>query len=266
LAGVKVDVNNIKFSFATQTRLLEIRSLLQQCRLPTDGIEMILEHCIIAVDISKVIAVVALEVHGGSGLLRSLAVTSDYRGRSLGRTLCARIFNHARLAGLERLYLLTLDSENYFASLGFKRVLREEVPAEIQATGQFRSICPATAVCMTRRIGGETIHATAELLGLREDVPGARMWGVSLERTMLTYFEVDANSRFETHRHISEQITMVLSGELFFEVDGATHCIKPGEVIAIPSNVPHAVWTEKLPVTAIDAWSPVMKKYGSARN
>jgi quercetin dioxygenase-like cupin family protein len=87
------------------------------------------------------------------------------------------------------------------------------------------------------------------------------MWAVTLEHTMLTYFEVEPRSRFESHTHESEQITMVLTGELFFEVRGVVHCIGPGEVIAIPSSVPHAVWTEALAVTAIDAWSPVMRKY-----
>ena len=117
---------------------------------------------------------------------------------------------------------------------------------------------------MVRDISGEVIHASTDLLRLRPNVPGARMWAVSLRHTMLTYFEVEPCSRFETHSHESEQITMVLSGELFFEVDGVVHCIKPGEVIAIPSSVPHAVWTEKFAVTAIDAWSPVMRKYKSA--
>jgi quercetin dioxygenase-like cupin family protein len=118
---------------------------------------------------------------------------------------------------------------------------------------------------MARDISGETIHASTELLRLRPDVPGAQMWAVSLEHTMLTYFEVEPRSRFDSHSHESEQITMVLTGELFFEVQGVVHCIKPGEVIAIPSCVPHAVWTEALSVTAIDAWSPVMRKYESAK-
>ena len=82
---------------------------------------------------------------------------------------------------------------------------------------------------------------------------------------MLIYFEVEPHRRFETHSHKSEQITMVISGELFFEVQGVVHRIKAGEVIAIPSSVPHAVWTEELAVTAIDAWSPVMSKYESKK-
>jgi quercetin dioxygenase-like cupin family protein len=43
---------------------------------------------------------------------------------------------------------------------------------------------------------------------------------IALGRAMLTYFELQPHARFESHRHESEQITVVLEGELFFEVDG----------------------------------------------
>jgi mannose-6-phosphate isomerase-like protein (cupin superfamily) len=175
------------------------------------------------------------------------------------------MISHARLLGIERLYLLTTTAERFFTRLGFQRCGRSDAPPEIQATSQFRSVCPTSAVCMARDLGREVIHATTELLPLRPDVPGARMWAVSLEHTMLTYFEVAPHSRFEPHSHASEQITMVLSGELFFEAQGIIHRLKPGEVLAIPSSVPHAAWTEGAAVAAIDAWSPVMRKYGAAK-
>ena len=35
-------------------------------------------------------------------------------------------------------------------------------------------------------------------LRLAPDVPGARAWGVALDKTMLTYFEVEPHSRFAT--------------------------------------------------------------------
>ena len=98
-------------------------------------------------------------------------------------------------------------------------------------------------------------------LELAPDVPGAKAWGVALQHTQLTYFEVEPDCRFERHRHASEQITMVLEGELWFELEEATYCLKPGEVIAIPSNVPHAVYTTHMRAKAIDAWSPVMARY-----
>jgi N-acetylglutamate synthase-like GNAT family acetyltransferase len=259
-------MKDIKYSSPTGGDLPAIQALLTDCHLPTDGIELLADNCIVAKAAdSKLVGTIALEPYGQSALLRSLAVTPDCRGRSLGRNLCARIVSHARLLGVEYLYLLTTDAERFFETLGFKRIAQGKAPAQIQATTQFRSLCPKSAVCMARDISAEVIHASTESLRLRPDVPGAKMWAVSLQHTMLTYFEVNPLSRFETHSHESEQITMVLSGELFFEVQGIVHCIKPGEVIAIPSSVPHAVWTEALAVTAIDAWSPVMREYESTK-
>lgn len=104
-------------------------------------------------------------------------------------------------------------------------------------------------------------HYGQEDLQLESDVPGAKQWAVALDKTMLTYFEVDPNCRFESHSHESEQITMVLSGVLYFEQAGKVVGVGAGEVIAIPSNAPHAVFTREAAVKAVDAWSPVMAKY-----
>jgi mannose-6-phosphate isomerase-like protein (cupin superfamily) len=90
---------------------------------------------------------------------------------------------------------------------------------------------------------------------------GTRMWSVSLEKTMFTYFEIDPDSRFDLHSHLNEQITMVLEGELFFKFRDRIVCVKKGEVIAIPSKTPHEAFTKKSSVVAVDAWSPVMEKY-----
>ena len=98
-------------------------------------------------------------------------------------------------------------------------------------------------------------------LTLQADVVGAKMWAVALEQTMLTYFEVPSYCRFETHQHPSEQITMVLSGALFFEVNDEVIAVGQGEVIALPCHVPHAVFTREQAVTAVDAWSPIPEKY-----
>ncbi|MGA3282436.1 MAG: hypothetical protein ABSD50_15820 [Smithella sp.] len=54
-----------------------------------------------------------------------------------------------------------------------------------------------------------------DLLQLQPDVEGAKMWAVALEKTMLTYFEIESNSKFDMHSHTSEQITMVLEGNYF---------------------------------------------------
>jgi quercetin dioxygenase-like cupin family protein len=97
-----------------------------------------------------------------------------------------------------------------------------------------------------------------EELKLADDVPGALQWAVSLDNSMLTYFEVDPHRMFENHSHESEQITMVLEGVLYFEQGEKVFSVKAGETIAIPSHIPHAVFTRETAVKAVDAWSPVM--------
>ena len=107
-------------------------------------------------------------------------------------------------------------------------------------------------------------HFAKDDLKPAEVLPGASMWAVSLDHTQLTYFEVDPHTRFDTHQHASEQITYVLKGVLYVEVDGARFAVRKGEAIAIPSNVPHAVFTEDERARAVDAWSPVMAQYQAA--
>ena len=56
-----------------------------------------------------------------------------------------------------------------------------------------------------------TYYPRAQLT-LQADVVGAKMWGVALERTMLTYFEVQPRCRFETHQHLPTFRTRSLPG------------------------------------------------------
>ena len=41
------------------------------------------------------------------------------------------------------------------------------------------------------------------------------------------------------HQHENEQITYILEGALQFELEGRTVTVRKGEVLVIPSNVPH---------------------------
>jgi quercetin dioxygenase-like cupin family protein len=98
-------------------------------------------------------------------------------------------------------------------------------------------------------------------LPLKPAVPGAQMWAVGLEKAMLTYFEMAPDTQFPEHSHEAEQITLILEGELAFACEGKTVTLKPGEVIAIPSNVRHSARTGTATCRAVDAWSPVRKEY-----
>ena len=98
-------------------------------------------------------------------------------------------------------------------------------------------------------------------LPLRGTGSGASFWAVALEHAMLTYFEVEPEARFERHAHESEQITLVLDGALVFEFDDRSVTVGPGEVVAIPGHVPHAVTAGPAGARAVDAWSPIRKEY-----
>jgi quercetin dioxygenase-like cupin family protein len=104
------------------------------------------------------------------------------------------------------------------------------------------------------------IYRTNDLT-LKAPVPGAMMWAVGLDKSMLTYFEMAADTQFPDHAHEAEQITLVLEGLLTFTYDGMAAVLGPGEVIAIPSNVRHAVRSGSSLCKAVDAWSPVRKEY-----
>jgi len=42
-----------------------------------------------------------------------------------------------------------------------------------------------------------------------------------------------------THQHIHEQVTMLTSGAMRFELAGVPVLLNPGDLLPIPSNVPH---------------------------
>lgn len=44
------------------------------------------------------------------------------------------------------------------------------------------------------------------------------------------------------HHHHNEQVTYILEGALKFAIGGKEIVVKTGEVLCIPSNVPHEAW------------------------
>jgi len=101
---------------------------------------------------TALVGVVGVERFGDSGLLRSLAVAPAYRGRDLGGNLVAVLESSARQSGVSDLYLLTLTAQEFFAKRGYHAIARKDVPPTIQASAEFMSLCPASAVCMRKQL------------------------------------------------------------------------------------------------------------------
>ncbi|WP_180539317.1 cupin domain-containing protein [Nevskia soli] len=57
------------------------------------------------------------------------------------------------------------------------------------------------------------------------------------------------------HDHANEQVTSVISGLLLFRMDGREILVKAGEMLAIPSGVPHLVEALEDSI-AVDVFAP----------
>lgn len=249
--------DSITFRLATPSDAPALRALLDAAALPVDDLSIEAHEYVLAHAGAALVGSAGVEPCGEAALLRSLAVEPAWRRQGLGAALFERAAARAQLRGARTAYALTTTAERFCLAHGFERVARAEVPPSIAATPQFRSLCPSSAACFRRRLGAAPTHFPLDVLRLGPDVPGAAMWGVALDRAMLTWYELQANTRFERHQHESEQITLVLEGELFFELEGGREVrVGPGEVIALPGGVPHAAWTRDRPARAVDAWSP----------
>jgi amino-acid N-acetyltransferase len=142
----------VRYEDATAPDLPAIRALLETVDLPTADVGAEGQIFLVARAGDAVLGCVALEPHGEDVLLRSLAVSPARQGTGIGRTLHARAIALARERGFGTAYLLTTTAERLFAREGYDRIERSEVPAEVRASAEFAALCPATAVCMARRL------------------------------------------------------------------------------------------------------------------
>ncbi len=146
---------------AAPSDLAAVERLLTESALPLDGVKDALPTFLVAESAGALVGVAGLEVCCEHALLRSVAVAPAWRSRGLGRELVTRIIAHAESRGIRALYLLTTTAENYFPSFGFERIARDDVPADVQATEEFRGACPASATVMRR-----ATHPAREVTGV----------------------------------------------------------------------------------------------------
>lgn len=92
------------------------------------------------------------ELQGEHVLIRSVVVSPEVRGTRVGRNILPLLLFRAHQAGAKRAWLLTTSAPDFFSRAGFKAVERAEAPTAILATRQAASLCPASAVLMTREI------------------------------------------------------------------------------------------------------------------
>jgi len=135
---------------ATPADLPVVERLVTQSGLPLDGLRDAFPTFVVAQAGDDIVGVAGLEVCCNNALLRSVAVADEWRSHGVGRALVTRVIDDAEARGISALYLLTTTADQYFPKFGFQPVGRDQVPADVRATDEFTSACPASAVVMCR--------------------------------------------------------------------------------------------------------------------
>jgi N-acetylglutamate synthase-like GNAT family acetyltransferase len=134
-----------------------VEALLAEAGLPLQGVAEWVDRFWLAEPAdgsgTAPVGVAGLELHGDAALLRSVAVAPEWRGSGVARLLTERVLDEAKAAGARETYLLTTTAEGYFTRLGFSCLARDEAPAALQASAEFRGACPASATLMRHPLG-----------------------------------------------------------------------------------------------------------------
>lgn len=146
-------MDDIQIRAARAEDLDEVVALLERTALPPDGLdEQFGDAYAVALADGRIVGVGGIEVYGGAGLLRSVAVDPAWRGSGLGLRLTEDRLRWAGARGLDTVYLLTTTAAGFFPRLGFAPVERDAVPAEVRGSLQFAGVCPSTAAVLALRL------------------------------------------------------------------------------------------------------------------
>ena len=75
------------------------------------------------------------------------------------------------------------------------------------------------------------------------------------DQIMLARVLIKKDGHVPLHHHVNEQMTYILEGALKFAIDGKEIVVKAGEVLCIPSNMPHEAWALEDTVV-LDVFNP----------
>jgi len=132
-----------------------VRDLLDDAGLPTGDLDerRMADFLVAESPQGDILGAIGIESFGTSALLRSLVIGPASRDGGMGRALIERLEAGAASVGILELWLLTTDADGYFSKIGYELRTRQEAPDAIRETDEFSSLCPDSAILMSRRIG-----------------------------------------------------------------------------------------------------------------
>jgi len=94
--------------------------------------------------------------------------------------------------------------------------------------------------------------------GVKQEALNDKLWRKLAygEKVMVAKLGLAKGCLVPTHHHESEQISMIFEGALKFELEGKEVMVRAGEVLVIPSHVPHSALAIEDTI-AIDVFSPI---------
>lgn len=131
------------------------KTLLKNCSLPISDLDAKkFENFLYLGTVDSPIGIIGLEIFHSVALVRSLAVSKEDRGKGYGKLLVSAVENFAKNKNIKELYLLTETAELFFKKLNFHSIQKELAPEVIKKTSEYSSVCPQSAVLMTKKIEG----------------------------------------------------------------------------------------------------------------
>ncbi|WP_066110658.1 MULTISPECIES: arsenic resistance N-acetyltransferase ArsN2 [Sphingomonadales] len=103
-------------------------------------------------DAAGIVGYAGMEGDGPDRLLRSLIVKPNRRSGSMGTAILGAIEQAATEEGVASLYLLTTTAEPFFRRHGYVMANPADAPDAITGSAEFRSLCPASAAFLSKRI------------------------------------------------------------------------------------------------------------------
>ena len=93
---------------------------------------------------------------------------------------------------------------------------------------------------------------------VKKEILNDKLWRkvVNGEKAMVAQLWLFKDCLVPLHHHESEQISIVFEGALRFEMEGREVMVRAGEMLVIPSNIPHSALAIEDTV-GIDVFSPI---------
>lgn len=133
--------------------LAAVTAMLQGAGLPTEDLTSAPDFHLWVLEVEgDVVGAIGIERFGASALPRSLVIAPACQRRGLGNRLVAQLEQDVQDKGVGQLILLTETAESFFRTNGYEVIDRRSVPVEVTQSAEFRSLCPASAVCMARAL------------------------------------------------------------------------------------------------------------------